>query len=138
MIMAKLTSARNIFQSSQSLPINYLFQFHCTWYFNWLGNNMQTVNNILIFSMELKSVLLCSSSVLQESFVWMKKYLKLQFFGVFFHIIILFYLFIYSLSVPMNIYHHSQKWLLQHILIHVFKFIILIRKSIATKELANN
>lgn len=84
MIMAKLTSARNIFQSSQSLPINYLFQFHCTWYFNWLGNNMQTVNNILIFSMELKSVLLCSSSVLQESFVWMKKYLKLQFFWGFF------------------------------------------------------
>lgn len=68
MIMAKLTSARNVFQISQSLSINYLFQFHCTRYFHWLGNNMQSVNNILIFFMELKSVLLRSSCVLQESF----------------------------------------------------------------------
>lgn len=137
MIMAKLSSARNIFQSSQSLPINYLFQFHCTWYFNWLGNNMQTeqYSNIL-YGAKICIVVfkLCITGV-----IWLnEKILEITVFWGFFHIIILFYLFIYSLSVPMNICHHSQKWLLQHILIHVFKFIILIRKSIATKELANN
>lgn len=80
MIMAKLTSARNIFQSSQSLPINYLFQFHCTWYFNWLGNNMQTeqYSNILygakicivVFKLCITGVICLNEKILEITVFW--------------------------------------------------------------------
>lgn len=121
---------KDFFKNCFNLPVHgILIVFEKTW----------PVNNMLYEAKSCTAMFkLCIAEI-----IWLKGKMfevTINFFFFFFSFksIILFYISIYSLSLPMHTYHQPKEWLLQHMLMPVQKFVILIRNSMRGKELTDN